>query len=217
MTTLRQWYPTPYGWRYVDRFAVGVGVVDWTEAAKQLIPGYLPIKMLSGGTMADLGDLINQGNYVSQQVNDAAARCPYTSSDLTAAQAAFASALPPASSAFYNSAPNARSTQSAPADFFSALSQAVTGLAAVSQAMNKGGCAVDLSGAPKGSSVLSMLQQYTGIGPGAGASCPDGTAPPGGDLSKCGPETDWKKIAIYAGIGLGIIAVGAVVVKAASH
>lgn len=221
MTFYRQWYWTPHGWRYIDRAAVGqIGLgLDWLETAKQaLIPGYLPYKELNGGTIADLKDLIDQGNYVSKQVNDAATRCPFTSSSLTAAQASFAAALPPASSAYLTSEPNARPTQSAPADVFSALSQAVTGLVSVSQAMNKAGCAVDLSGAPKGSSTLAMLQQYTGIGPGSSALCPDGSSPPGGDLNQCKPdETDWKKIAIYGGIGLGLLVVGAVVVKAVSH
>ena len=66
--------------------------------------------------------------------------------------------------------------------------------------------------------MLSIAQQYTGLGPGSGVSCPDGSAPPGGDLSKCtSPDPDWKKIAIYAGVGLGVLLASAVIVKAVSN
>jgi hypothetical protein len=209
----RTWFETPRGWRYVDLVDRPVGL-GWDPLT--LIPGYVAYKTLSGTTFSDLHDQIAVGSYVLAQVNAAALRCAYSSNDLSVALSNLQAAIAVAQTAYDAQPVSDRLTVDAPATTMSNLKGAITALVGASQAMARKNCPVDLSSPPKGGSVLSLAQQYTGLGPGAGVLCPDGSDPPGGDLSKCATPTDWKTIAIWAGAGLGALLVGVAVYKAVS-
>ena len=188
----RHWYPTPGGWRYVDRSPVGVGIDATTAAAAAILPGGLPLlalyeayEKLTGGAPPDTSAATSQLALVQSQIATSLGSCSQS------AQASYQAQLAAASAAFTNAQ---QAYAASPSDAAKKnVLDAVQDLQKLAAAMV----------ADAGCSVKPILGRVL---------CDDGTFAP--DAKQC--PIPWQTYALWGGVGIGALLVFAVVAKAVS-